>query len=149
MPVSKYAKYFTPLPLDHGGGGEVVGRFVGAKHFEGAPFYFVWHPIPVLKEPYTMIKNPHNHDFDQYLGFFGPDLMDIENLGKDIEIELYLGEESEKFIINKPQMVHIAKGLIHGPLVFKTVNTPIMLVDIVMAPEYKKVSSLPPKKGPV
>jgi hypothetical protein len=71
--------------------------------------------------------------------------MDIENLGKEVEIELYLGEEGEKFIINKPQMVHIAKGLIHGPLIFKTVNTPIMLVDIVMAPEYKKASSLPPK----
>jgi hypothetical protein len=35
MSVSKYAKYFTPLPLDHGRGGEVVGRFVGAKDFEG------------------------------------------------------------------------------------------------------------------
>jgi hypothetical protein len=91
MPVSKYTKYFTPLPLDHGGGGEAVGRFVGAKHFEGAPFYFVWHPIPTLKEPYVMIKDPHNHDFDQYLGFFGSDPMDIENLGKDVEIELHLG----------------------------------------------------------
>lgn len=87
MTLSKYGKYFTPLPVDHGRGGEAVGRFVGARHFEGAPFYFVWHPIPILKEPYEMIKSPHDHDFDQYLGFFGSDPMDIENLGKDIEID--------------------------------------------------------------
>ena len=143
MVTSKYQKYLSPLPLDQGAGGEVVGRFVGATHFEGAPFYFVWHPIPVLKEPYTMIKSPHNHDFEQYLGFFGPDLTDIENLGKDIEIELHLGEESEKFIIDKPQMVHIVKGLIHGPLIFRTIKTPIIFLDIVMAPEYKRTAPSP------
>src|SRR5208282_403316 len=126
MTPSKYDKYFTPLPVDHGRGGEAVGRFVGVRHFEGASFYLVWHPIPVLKEPYVMITSPHKHEFDQYLGFFGPDFMDIENLGKDIEIELYLGEEGEKFLVNKPQVVHVAKGLVHGPLIFKNVNTPIM-----------------------
>ncbi len=145
MTASKYERYFTPLPLDHGGGGEAVGRFVGSTHFEGAPFYFVWHPIPVLQEPYVMIKSAHHHDFDQYLGFFGSDPTDIENLGKDVEIELYLGEEGEKFIIDRPQMVHVAKGLIHGPLVFKTINVPVMFVDIVMAPEYKRTSPLPEK----
>ena len=143
MAASRYDKYFAPLPVDHGRGGEAVGRFVGAKHFEGAPFYFVWHPIPVLKEPYEMIQSPHSHDFEQYLGFFGPDFTNIEDLGGDIEIELSLGEESEKFIINKPQMVHIAKGLIHGPLVFRKVNTPIMFLDIVMAPDYKRASPPP------
>ena len=38
MAASKYEKYFTRLPVDHGRGGELVGRFAGAKHFEGAPF---------------------------------------------------------------------------------------------------------------
>ncbi|MFC2009970.1 hypothetical protein ACFLUL_00090 [Chloroflexota bacterium] len=33
----------------------------------------------------------------------------------------------------------IPKGLIHGPLEFKTVARPVMLIDILIAPQYGTV----------
>lgn len=136
MAATKYGKYLVEIPKEQGRIGEENFRFIGAKHFEGAPLYFVWHPVPRTLD-FRMIPEPHAHDFEQYLGFFGGNPMCIEGLGA--EVELYLGEEGEKHIITTPQMVHIPKGLIHGPLIFKRVEVPIVFLDITMAPEYKRV----------
>jgi hypothetical protein len=57
--------------------------------------------------------------------------MNIESPGADMNIQLCLAEKGKKLFINKSQMVYIVRGLIHGPLIFKTVNAPIMLIDIV------------------
>ncbi len=141
MARSKYAKYLRPLSQETGRIGEKMGRFFGARDFEDSPFYFVWHPIPVLKEPLIMIKSPHSHDFDQYLGFFGTDPYDAESLGEGVDIELYLGEEEERFRIDRPQMVYLPAGLMHGPLIFKIVKTPFVFLDMLMTPDFQKSSS--------
>jgi hypothetical protein len=134
---TKYGKYLVEVPKDKGRIGEENFRFIGSKNFEGAPFTFIWHPIPRTTE-FLMIPEPHTHDFEQFLGFFGGNPMCIEGLGA--EVELYLGQEREKHIITTPQMVHIPKGLIHGPLLFKKVEVPIVFLDIAMAPEYVRVA---------
>jgi len=89
--------------------------------------------VPVLK-PVLMVDKPHNHDFDQFLGFIGSDPTDIGNLGA--EIELSLGEEGEKHIITTPTIVHLPPGLIHCPLNYKRVDKPVFHLDIFLAPEY-------------
>jgi hypothetical protein len=136
MATTKYSKLLVEIPKDKGRIGEENFRFIGAKHFEGAPFFFIWHPLPRTVEPFRMIPEPHAHDFEQYLGFFGGNPMCIEGLGA--EVELYLGKEGEKHIITTPQMVHIPKGLIHGPLIFNRVEVPIIFLDIGMAPDYTR-----------
>ena len=141
MTETNYDRYLVPLPIEKDKGlGSDLARFVGATHFEGAPFYFVWHPIPVISsEPYFMIKDPHAHEFDQYLGFFAGDPMNLEDF--HAEIELYLGDDRKKFVIAKPMMVHVPKGLIHGPLIFKKVDKPLVFLDITMNAAYKRAPS--------
>jgi hypothetical protein len=53
-------------------------------------------------------------------------------------VELWLGEEQEKHIIDATSVVHIPKGLIHGPLIYRRVDKPIIFVDAFLAPIYKR-----------
>jgi hypothetical protein len=75
-------------------------------------------PRPPL-DPKT-IKNktagtqPHTHDYDEIIAFFGTDLNNPYDLGA--EVELWLGDE--KHIITKTSLVFIPAGLQHGPLYF-------------------------------
>jgi hypothetical protein len=64
---------------------------------------------------------PHTHDFDEVLAFFGSDPADFHDLRG--EIELWLGDE--KHILTKSCLVFIPKGLRHCPLVFRRVDRPI------------------------
>jgi len=47
-----------------------------------------------------MIKEPHSHTFDEYLFFLGGNSRDIFDF--HAEIELYMGQEQELHIIDKP-----------------------------------------------
>lgn len=90
---------------------------------------------PII-HPYLMEAQPMVHDFHQFLCFIGSDPMNIRDFGA--EIELYLGEEGEKHIINHTTVVHIPPGLVHCPLRFKKVDKPVIFMDIVLTPKYEK-----------
>jgi hypothetical protein len=64
---------------------------------------------------------PHVHDFDEVLAFFGSDPADFHDLCG--EVELWLGDE--KHILTRSCMVFVPKGLQHCPLVFRRVDRPI------------------------
>ena len=90
----------------------------------------------LVREPHVMIKHPHKHTFDQYLNFFGTDKEDLKDFGA--EIELCLGEEQEKHIINSPTVVFVKAGLIHGPIEWKKVEKPAIFVDVAMTNNYAR-----------
>jgi hypothetical protein len=75
-----------------------------------------WFWKPTDKGP-----NPHSHEFDEVLGFFGTNPDDIYDLCG--EVELWLGDE--QYIIYKSCMVFIPRGLIHCPLIMRRVDRPI------------------------
>ena len=77
---------------------------------------------PVNKYPQT-IAEPHTHDFDEVLCFFGTSLDDPHDLGA--EVEFWLGDE--KHIITKSASIFIPKGLKHCPLVYRKVEKPIFI----------------------
>jgi hypothetical protein len=64
---------------------------------------------------------PHVHDFDEVLAFFGSDPADFHELRGEIELWL----DDEKHILTRSCMVYIPKGLRHCPLVFRRVDRPI------------------------
>ena len=64
---------------------------------------------------------PHTHDYDEVLAFFGTNPEDFYDLGA--EVELTLG--GEKHTITRSCIVFIPKGLEHGPLNFIQVNRPV------------------------
>jgi hypothetical protein len=130
MTASKYDQYFVKEPLD-------VGRFAPnlryTSDFAGTDFTLRWHYIT---GPYVMETEPHAHDFDQFTFFIGGDPMNIKEFGA--EVEMYMGEEQEKHVIDATTVMYVPRGLVHGPLNFKTVNKPIMFMNVPLTARYRK-----------
>ena len=78
---------------------------------------------------------PNAHDTEEMFLFLGTDPDNPRDLGGEVEVWLGEGEEAEKYIITKPSMVFIPKGLVHCPVVFRKVDRPIILIEILNAPE--------------
>jgi hypothetical protein len=71
---------------------------------------------------------PHTHVGDQFLAFVGLDGDRPNYLGAEIEISL--GEEQEKHVINVPSLVICRAGFTHGPIVTKKVDKPFGFYSI-------------------
>ena len=99
----------------------------------------------VIYKPELMLKEPHFHDdFQQLLCFLSTNPMDCRDFG-GAEVEIFLGEEQEKHVINSPTIVSLTKGLIHGPLNFKNIPKPIIFLEIMLTRRYH-VTQLKDKK---
>jgi hypothetical protein len=138
MAETKYGKYIMKAPLRKATNDEVIEpivHLIGERDGGGANITFSrsW-----ITQPLTMIKEPHKHDFDQFLLFMGGNPLDVNDFGAEIEITL--GAEEEKHKIDAPTLVHIPKGLLHGPLKYKRVDKPIEFLDIFLAPTYIRKS---------
>jgi hypothetical protein len=64
----------------------------------------------------------HKHVSDQFLAFVGLDDKRPNYLGAEIEISL--GEEQEKHVIDVPSIVICSAGFTHGPIITKKVDRP-------------------------
>ena len=130
MTNKKYQELIFEEPI-------VEGNFapkIGLKDLEGLNIRIAYNCV---SEPFFMIKNAHKHEHAQYLCFIGGNPMDIRDFGA--EVELSLGDEGEKYIINKTTVVHVPAGLSHCPLNFTKVDKPIIFMDIYPAAEYKQI----------
>jgi hypothetical protein len=132
MAEGKYDRYFVKRPILPG---KFCDRLVFfSRNYEAVGeknFSVLWNCIT---EPFLMVDNPHSHDFDQFLHFYGADPMNIGDF--DAEVEISLGEEGEKHIITEPTVLHLPAGMIHCPLEFKVVNKPIIFMNVALTPEY-------------
>jgi hypothetical protein len=134
MSETKYGKYIVKEPYKKGRNEEVIEPMVhldGEKDGGGANLTVSrsW-----ITRPFRMVKQPHRHDHDQFLIFMGANPMDVRDFGA--EVELFLGEEGERHIIDQPAIVHIPAGLMHGPLEYRRIDRPIVFLDIYLAPTY-------------
>jgi len=87
-----------------------------------------------ISQPVIVVEEPHIHDFDEFLVFLGSDASNVEDFGA--EVELSLGEEGEKYVIDTTSVVCIPKGLVHCPLNFRKIGKPILFCNVYIAPEY-------------
>jgi hypothetical protein len=131
MAKKKYEKYVYEHPINYGAFGPSID-YAGEKVFD-SNFSLICLPVtkPVLMEEY-----PHSHEFDMYITLMGLNPNGLEDLGG--EVELYLGEEKEKYVITKPTSVYMPKGMIHCPLEFKRVDKPMLLIHATLASKYEK-----------
>jgi hypothetical protein len=90
----------------------------------------------VITAPVNMNPNPHAHDYDQILAFLGSNPLNLFEF--DAEIEVSLGEEGEKQLIDTTSLVFIPKGLIHCPINFKRIGKPVIFMHICDAPQYTR-----------
>ncbi len=109
-------------------------EWTGGKDFNAGVTFMVTR----VKEPCIMEEFPHTHDFDMYLYFFSYDPDGMDSL--PAEIELGLGPEREMQTITSPTGIYIPKGMVHGPLVYKRVDEPILLLHISLAADYVKAT---------
>jgi hypothetical protein len=130
MSDSKYDEFFIKEPVE-------IGKFAPNMRFSSSfpdtDFTIRWHYVT---GPWLMEGEPHAHDFDQFSCFIGGNPMDIRDFGA--EIELYLGEEQERHVINATTVVYVPKGLVHGPLNFKKVDRPVMFINVPLTSQYAK-----------
>jgi hypothetical protein len=133
MAETKYGKYIIQTPLVENKYPPYTPKlsFESKDHFPELNFGVRY---TYLNQPITM-ETVHTHDFGQFLCFLGTP-QDLKIF--DGEAELYLGEEGTKNIINVTSVVYIPKGMVHGPIVWKRVDRPMMFLNCILASQYTR-----------
>ena len=134
MPEKKKrnAKYFLTVdkpnlklpPYRHTMNPEFVKRIVqlDKETVPGAEFYSeaMW-IMPGDKSPKGMTHmDSHTHTWGEFIGFFGFNYDDIQDLGGEVEFWL----EDEMFMLDKSFLVYIPAGMVHCPLVTHSQTIP-------------------------
>jgi hypothetical protein len=93
------------------------------KDLEGIDVNFCW---GIHKTTGVWMRGPgkgaHVHPHDEVLLFAGTDPSDIDYLGAEIQIDM--GPEHERHIINKPTAIVVPAGVAHNPIVTRWVDRP-------------------------
>jgi len=136
MAEKKYQQYvFSNFREDHNFPNVMSPQayFRGASQIPGAGMNMGWQ---VLTGPMLLEREPHTHDVDEYLIFLGWKLPNVFEF--DADIDFYLGEEQEHYVIDKATIIYIPKGMVHCPLNFKRIGIPILFHAILMAQQFTK-----------
>jgi len=81
----------------------------------------------------------HKHDFSEMIYFSGIGAPADDTEADRVlsgEIEIWIGDE--KHIITKTSVIFIPKGLMHGPIIYRRVNKPILEVRVADSPKYTR-----------
>jgi hypothetical protein len=73
----------------------------------------------------------HLHSVDEVLVYVGVDSNNFDDLGAEIEIDL--GKEHERYVIDKPSVVALPAGVAHGPIVTRWADRPYAFFSINLA----------------
>lgn len=109
--------------------------FRGGHQIPGAGANMGWQ---LFVKPVRLETEPHIHNADEYLIFLGHDPADWFG-SFDAQIEFYLGEEMEKYTIDKPTIIYIPPKLLHCPLDFKVINKPVVFTALLQEPYFTKI----------
>ncbi len=133
MTKTKYGKYI----LTEAGAKKTPAAAVapvtlaGLKDWGGVKARMHWN---FVSAPAQIFAKPHSHDFDELLIFLSCDPANASDFSA--EIELSLGREGEKQVIKSPTIVCLPKGLVHGPLSFKSVGKPVLYTQVYLSADY-------------
>ena len=134
MAETKYGKYIIKEPLEKG-----IAPMLHICAEDGcAGAAFPSFPVEVqllcVTEPIAFPHPPHVHEADEIFFIFGSDPLNYYDF--DAEIEIHLGEEREKHIINSTCIIYIPKGLMHAPIAITKVNKPFQWMHVLFTPKY-------------
>ena len=131
MSEKKNAKYFVTsdkaglqlpqyrLPTDPAQVKKIL--HLDADQVPGADFYSEAKWIMPGIESEIAIVTPHTHQWSEFIGFFGYNYDDIQDLGAEIEFTV----DNETHLITKSFAAFIPAGVSHGPLIIRNVKRPI------------------------
>ena len=105
---------------------------------EGALYFDAVWMVDKHGEPPTNIEIGHTHDFDEIIGFFGnrQDGTKARELGGEVEIWL----EDEQYILTTSSIIYAPRGLQHGPISFRKINTPILFFTMGNGTSYTRAT---------
>ena len=90
---------------------------------------------PADKYP-QRITDPHVHDFDEVLCFFGTNFQDPHDLAGEIEFWL----DDEQYIIDYSCLIFVPRDLKHLPLVFRRIDSPVFFFTAGNSTKYTRAS---------
>jgi hypothetical protein len=85
-----------------------------------------------IKASTTTENEPHVHDSDEIIGFYGNNADDPYDLGGEVEIWL----EDEKHILTRSCLIFVPAGMKHCPLILRRVDRPIFHFTVVTGGQY-------------
>ena len=132
MPPTKYGKYISREIIEESKYPKVTApmvKFRGNRGGKDLTFEY-----SCITNPLVMDDEPEVNDFDQFMYFGSGNIEDLTEF--QAEIELPLGKEGKKQIINHPGLVYIPQGLVHGPVKFKSIKKPIVFMNIALSSKY-------------
>jgi hypothetical protein len=106
--------------------------FRGESDLPGAKMNMGWQ---IFKKPIKLETQSHHHDTDEYLIFLGSTFPDLVG-SFDAEIEIFIGTEYERHIINKATVLYVPAGLEHNPCDIRKVNKPMLLSALQLSPYF-------------
>ena len=141
--MAKYDKYVKPLAFFDDGYGSLRQKVVMDHEFLGMDviieFGTLWSAGMIGKEPHI----PHKHNFSQIMYWFSGNTSDMSDLGA--ELELFLGEENEKYMVNCSTAVGIPAGMPHMPARVLKMDRRIIFMTVSVTGKYEE-TPLPVKK---
>lgn len=134
----KYENFVRKMPMRDakrktGGNADFIFG-AGGKDLEGFSLNFTWAFHTGLGDWHPGL-DPHVHPYDEFLVFFGLDADNPDYLGAEIEIAM--GQELEKHVFDTPTIVVVPGGLIHCPLVTRSVEKPYGFSAICLNGEHQ------------
>jgi hypothetical protein len=108
--------------------------FRGEHQIPGSSLNMGWQ---LFTRPVMLEKEAHTHDVPEYLIFLGNNTADFFS-SFNAEIDLFLGEEMEKYVITCPTIVYIPPEMSHCPLNFRVLNQPVMFSALLQSPVFTK-----------
>ena len=133
MAESKYGKYIVRgIASKESMPGVMPSAFGEPEDWAGIKHRMKW---DYVSQPVQM-EEAHSHDFEEFLCFMGTNPNNKEDFGAEIEVSM--GKEGEKQVIDTPTVFVIPKGMAHSPINFKKVDKPVIYCSIYVAQEYVK-----------
>jgi hypothetical protein len=130
---SKYGKYFMTEPMEIGPMLHVCGETgCAGSLFSGFPIEM---QLLCLSRPGVMIHKPHSHDVDELFFIFGGNPRNYFEFGA--EIEIMMGEEQERHLIDKTTIIYVPKGVVHCPITTIKVDSPVQWMHVLFQGSYR------------
>ena len=70
----------------------------------------------------------HSHPFDEFVLFIGSNTQDLQDFGGEVEFTIGEGDDAEVHVIDTTCAVFFPAGLPHGPIVYKRVDKPHIMI---------------------